>query len=355
MPDAGAAGAFARHAVDVARRRAMRIEAPDHEPLDRLLATLEVEVSAVAVCEVEPGRRLAIEPMRDPKVHYVLRGAGTLRADEHELELAPGRFVVVPPARAHTMEVARPGANCRTDPGECVAFADGLIRLRAGTAGALVTACGVVRATYGGSLGLFDRLDRPAPAAPVHHETVRRAFEDMLRELSTPAIGTRAIVSALMKKCLVLVIRSELGAGAGGGWLRLLHDERMAAAVSAVLDDPCGRHTVERMAERAAMSRSAFGRRFSSAFGVAPIDFLAAVRLGQAAHLLARTRLPIKAVAESVGYASRSHFSRSFKRRHGLDPSAFRARHGGGPDGGHWRPMKALGSRPDGPAAGDAS
>ncbi len=40
--------------------------------------------------------------------------------------------------------------------------------------------------------------------------------------------------------------------------------------------------------------------------------------------MLGTTDLPVKVVAVSVGYASRSHFSRSFSAAYGVDPSTYR-------------------------------
>ena len=73
------------------------------------------------------------------------------------------------------------------------------------------------------------------------------------------------------------------------------------------------------------MSRSAFADHFTSAFGQSPIEFLKQVRLYRAARLLEATNLPIKAVAKSVGYESRSYFSRAFRAVYGVDPTEYRA------------------------------
>ena len=58
--------------------------------------------------------------------------------------------------------------------------------------------------------------------------------------------------------------------------------------------------------------------------------------------------MPVKVIAASVGYASRSHFSHAFSAAYGIDPTAFRRRrteadrqleprdgvnHGGSPEG----------------------
>ncbi len=45
-----------------------------------------------------------------------------------------------------------------------------------------------------------------------------------------------------------------------------------------------------------------------------------------AAKLLTTSPMPVKVIAESVGYASRSYFSHAFKAAYGCDPSTYRNR-----------------------------
>ena len=72
------------------------------------------------------------------------------------------------------------------------------------------------------------------------------------------------------------------------------------------------------------MSRSSFTSRFLEVFGQSPIDFLMKVRLRLAAHLLTTTDVPIKLVAKTIGYQSRSYFSRAFRVAYGQDPASYR-------------------------------
>jgi len=71
-------------------------------------------------------------------------------------------------------------------------------------------------------------------------------------------------------------------------------------------------------------SRSAFTERFVQVFAQPPIDFLMKVRLRIAAHLLTTTVLPVKVVARTIGYDSRSYFSRAFRAVYGQGPADFR-------------------------------
>lgn len=65
--------------------------------------------------------------------------------------------------------------------------------------------------------------------------------------------------------------------------------------------------------------------------GTPPLAYLSRWRLHLASTLLRNGPLTVSAVAERVGYDSEAAFSKAFKRRLGVPPSAYR-RH---PEDGH--------------------
>ena len=72
------------------------------------------------------------------------------------------------------------------------------------------------------------------------------------------------------------------------------------------------------------MSRSVFAEHFAQAFGRGPMEFLKEIRLRRAAHLLRCTDMPIKSLAQSIGYASRSSFTHAFKDLYRVAPADYR-------------------------------
>ena len=74
----------------------------------------------------------------------------------------------------------------------------------------------------------------------------------------------------------------------------------------------------------AGMSRRSFLRAFEAATGSTPIDYLIQLRLARAATLLRRTTQSITNVAFQVGFQDSNYFSRQFRQRHGISPSAYR-------------------------------
>ena len=295
--------------------------------LDRLLRTLDTRVDLLAVCEVSRGWRLTFEPEREASVHYGLAGAGVLHlAHGPPVSLAPDTFVVLPPRVAHGIEPSGDGAREVKERRGAVVTVDGLPRVQAGTAEiGLAAVCGRIRMTYGEGLDLFQYLDHPIVESFADTRSVRNTFRTMLAELAAPTVGTRALTEILLKQSLILLLRRRLrGSDVRVPWLTALKDPRLARVLLAMLERPGEPFTLESLALLAGMSRSAFADRFAAAFGRGPIEFLRNVRLRRAARLLETTGLPVKAVAGSVGYTSRSYFSRAFSALHGVDPTAYR-------------------------------
>ncbi|HMF45945.1 MAG TPA: helix-turn-helix transcriptional regulator, partial [Candidatus Udaeobacter sp.] len=81
-------------------------------------------------------------------------------------------------------------------------------------------------------------------------------------------------------------------------------------------------------AQRVCMSPRNFTRLFKAAFGKAPAEFVANVRIAEARRRLEIPRNNIDSVATSVGFGSADAFSRAFEREVGCRPSTYRARRG---------------------------
>ncbi len=299
-----------------------------HRNLDQLLVTLDVAVEAFAICEVRRGYRLIGKPANAIEVHYVLAGTMFLMVpDAPTIRCPPGSIVIVPPNTPQSITADDGPAvdvgiaeNCRMTRGGLLLFdaADG-------ARGDLRVVCGLIMASLSGSFGLLEQIKTPLVADVSDVEVVRHAFAIMLEEISSPKLGTRALTGALMKTCLVMLLRSHFEDDAAHSmFLADARDPRLGKAIMAVLDRPAEAHTVASLAKTAGMSRSVFARDFQDSFKMSPMEFVAKTRLHHAAEMLRSTEVPIKLIAASIGFASRSHFSRAFRSAYGTDPSNFR-------------------------------
>jgi AraC-like DNA-binding protein len=298
--------------------------------LDALLSALSIDVEAFALCEIAENVRLVFPPMDVIEVHHVLEGTLYLTVgDMDPIEATAGAMVIVPPGRIQYLAASKRVSMSKISSDVCLPVRDGMVILDATDGGppVLRIACGTVQPDPNGSYGPLDGLSRPVAEDLSDVPVVSTAFKAMLEEVAAPEEGAMALTSALMKACLVVLLRRHLKSSRKAGTpSALFGDARIGRAVAALVGRPSADHSVTTLAKEAGMSRSAFARDFKAALGVTPNEFVTRIRLNLARRLLISTIRSVEAIAAEVGFSSRSHFSRVFRDHYGTDPSTFRRR-----------------------------
>lgn len=98
--------------------------------------------------------------------------------------------------------------------------------------------------------------------------------------------------------------------------------DRVADLVDARLHDVL---TLDDLASAVSLSPFHFARGFARTTGVPPHRFVTSRRMDRARHLLWTSDRSVEDVARAVGYGNLSHFRRTFRRFHGVAPSALRS------------------------------
>ncbi|MEM8611838.1 MAG: AraC family transcriptional regulator [Cyanobacteria bacterium P01_H01_bin.105] len=81
--------------------------------------------------------------------------------------------------------------------------------------------------------------------------------------------------------------------------------------------------TVEQLARQVKTNRLKLNQGFHEVYGTTPFQYLRNCRILQARRLLITSNLSIDGVAAAVGYSSRSHFTKAFRKLQGLNPKVF--------------------------------
>ena len=297
--------------------------------LDKLLSRMDVRVGYFSRCLLTTGWRLRLPGPPHAMLHFVLQGRGVVRGPGNRpFPLAPGWLAIVPRGAAHMLEsVGEVKHDRRIDVVPEGAQVPSCLVAGSMEHPDLIVACGLVHVRYGRTVGVFDQLRDVLAVDLSDCPQVQTALEGIIAERSEPRHGSDAMNGALMTQCLVHLFRHLARTrDATLPWLAALNDPRLARVVNSILDNPAAHHTVDSLSETAAMSRSAFAQHFVDAFGHPPMNLVRLVRLQSAADLLAQdATLSIDAVAERVGFSSRSHFSQAFKDHYRSSPSAYRA------------------------------
>ena len=144
----------------------------------------------------------------------------------------------------------------------------------------------------------------------------------LIHSLDSPA--ERSVLAPMALREIVFRLLCSPGASVLRG-ASVVNGEgaRIGAAMAHIEDNAARRLTVAAMARLVAMSPSHFAHLFREVAGVSPMRYLKQIRLERARALLLAEGLAAGTVAERVGYASASHFSRDFKRNYGLAPARY--------------------------------
>jgi len=145
------------------------------------------------------------------------------------------------------------------------------------------------------------------------------AWVRMLRLMERPA-EIAALAPAYEREILYRVLQGPHG--------RMLRDiatpdsamSRVNLAIELIRRDFAEPLRVEFLADKAAMSTSAFHRHFKAVTSLSPLQYQKRVRLLQARTLLISKGSSVTSAAFEVGYESATQFSREYAREFGLPP-----------------------------------
>jgi AraC-like DNA-binding protein len=153
-------------------------------------------------------------------------------------------------------------------------------------------------------------------------ELIRMAVE----ESTSRREGGETILARLSELMFVQALRRYIDdlPAESRGWLPGLRDPHVGAALSLMHGQAAESWTLERLAKKVGLSRSALSERFTHYVKEPPMHYLARWRMQLAARALESPTAGIAAVAADVGYQSEAAFNRAFKKFVGVPPGEWR-------------------------------
>ncbi|MET0545216.1 MAG: AraC family transcriptional regulator [Caulobacterales bacterium] len=185
------------------------------------------------------------------------------------------------------------------------------------------------------TLSVSSKILKTAPAAD-QFRRMRFAFADplgvaltrqILAELYAPPSPERDVyVGAMVNALKAHILRGPSSATADNIPISAFSAYRLHHIMNAILQKPEGNHSLEEMSAQAGITPSHFCRVFRKATGISPHQYVMKTRLDRAQQMLTQSDLGLSTIADFLGFASQSHFTRAFRNYVGETPSDFRKR-----------------------------
>jgi AraC-like DNA-binding protein len=156
--------------------------------------------------------------------------------------------------------------------------------------------------------------------------TLKHVFSLLEYESTLVEPGHVTLKASLLQMVLILAYRAFLQTVGIDAIEQLssLADPEIGPLITLVHVHPGLPWSVENMAERVGMSRSAFAARFVDLVGETPMSYVTQCRMRRAAMLMTNPHTNLKSLARQLGYSSEAAFSVAFKRWSGVSPGRYR-------------------------------
>lgn len=305
---------------------------PPPDPLGEALHFLRMDGAFYCRSELTDPWGLSLHPMPGYLwFHVVTTGRVLLEvAGAPPAWLGPGDVALVPHGDGHALRSA-PGvpAPVVTDL-DLENPSDRYEVLRHGGGGApTLLICGAVRFAHPIAHNLTGILPRtvhvPASGGP-RAERMRGVLDLIAAEAADFRPGGEAVITRLADVLVIQAIRTwiETAPAARTGWLGALQDRQIGRALALIHREPARPWTVASLADRLAMSRSAFAARFTALVDEPAMQYVTRWRMQIARDALETEAVTVAELADRLGYRSEAAFARAFKRVTGVPPGTVR-------------------------------
>lgn len=154
---------------------------------------------------------------------------------------------------------------------------------------------------------------------------MRNLIDLMVQEAEGNELGVTAIMDHLSDMLFLYIIRHTLHVNPRLSPLLIaMTDDHLQLATQALIENPAEPWTVDALAKKACLSRTAFAERFSGLVGMPPMEFVAIWRMQLASGWLSSGNVNIQNIASRCGYESEASFRKAFKRITGAAPGQLR-------------------------------
>ncbi len=147
---------------------------------------------------------------------------------------------------------------------------------------------------------------------------VRLLVDEMQQEYLQGEPGFRTALLCGFSRLLLILSRNYFQqTPVGGIW--------QAAAAAARMERELGEEiSIRQLAESVYLSERHFRRLFEKVYGVSPLEYLLELRLEAAGRLLRSETVSVTEIAMACGFSDGNYFTRVFRRKYGVTPTAYR-------------------------------
>lgn len=300
----------------------------DVDILSGVLRSIRLRGSVFFCSKLSSPWGMTLDKTEHPRFHIVLEGSCWLQTSDmpEPVMLQEGDTVLITHGNGHWV-ADKPDSDRVASDKAAVAYQQGTPLFRGNTVSTRLL-CGRFHLDTRVQHPLITTL--PASIRMTNMDTAERSWLHQTALLIADGLeqhqpGVDVLIDRICEALFIQIMRSNTALQNNDtGFLSALYDPSLNHALQCIHEHPAHNWTVESLAARCNVSRSAFASRFQQKIGIAPIAYLTLWRMQNALCLLRDTPLSLAQISEHLGYSSDMALAKAFKRFYGETPGAMR-------------------------------
>ncbi len=157
-----------------------------------------------------------------------------------------------------------------------------------------------------------------------NHKGIQQLVDRLVYTFTEGHASKDIFIDGILKELIIRVLQSKARQSLLEDTDNFLSDHRIAFAVGYIKKHLTEDISIDKLVDKACMSKSHFFKVFKNTLGISPIEYITAERIKMAKKLIKNSNLKISEVAYQSGFNNPSYFNKKFKELELITPGEFK-------------------------------
>ncbi|MFT5641375.1 MAG: AraC-like DNA-binding protein [Cyclobacteriaceae bacterium] len=157
-----------------------------------------------------------------------------------------------------------------------------------------------------------------------NHKGIQQLIDRLVYTFTEDHVSKDIFIDGIIKELIIRLLQSKARNSLLENTGHFLSDHRIAFAISYIKEHLTDNISIDKLVDKACMSKSHFFKIFKNTLGISPIDYITCERIKLSKRLIKNTNQQISEIAYQSGFNNPSYFNKKFKEYELITPSEFK-------------------------------
>ncbi len=157
-----------------------------------------------------------------------------------------------------------------------------------------------------------------------NHKGIQQLIDRLVYTFTEDHKSKDVFVNGIIKELIIRLLQSKARNSLLECTDNYLSDHRIAYAISFIKNHLTENISIDKLVDKACMSKSHFFKIFKNTLGISPIDYITSERIKLSKSLIKSSNYQMSEIAYKTGFNNASYFSKQFKKHEVITPCEFR-------------------------------